>query len=869
VQPDGRAIRRPLSDRLQTAGLALLAALIVGIVRLAPLRLTPIEEYARSISPPGEAARKTLTRALESEVEYRGADRRAHVFLGDLDSYYWLRLARNVELTGTVCDSTIKGRCWDTMAKAPIGRPNLFPHSLHVYAIAAVHRLISRIIPGYPLEASSYLVPVIGGILGVFPAFAIGWRLGGAPGGFVAALIIGLNPLFLRRSIGGDNDVWNVILPLCIFWSVIKAIESQAAVRQIMYASLAGVIAGVHAGVWSGWIFTYYLMVAGVATAAGLDLIYRCVQEGGASSAPGIMPSHSIRIAVSFSIVAIVATAAITGSLASLQTNPLRQLPGVNRAGGSSGTPSLWVSALTNDAAANIEEAQPLDLAGLTQALGGGIYFTIGILGLLVLLGRALRRSAELREIDTTTVIWFISGAFLALHASRFEIILLPAFAFGVAAALGTGARYLVELKAVFPRCKALIGGLALLIFAALAAEPIRSGYTEAASYIPEMNSAWWNTLSGIRERSPSNAIVVTWGDYGYWVEYVADRRVLADGGSVRSHIPYWLGKALLAPSEAQTVGLLRMLECGSDTGPEGAGARGAFTKLRAGGLSEIDAADTVVMLAGLDRAGARSALIRRGLSAAVADDVLNSTHCAPPPSYLVLTSTMNDIPAWRYTGNWDLHRALAVRAAGEGHGGLKPSALARTLGVSEANAQTLIDEARALKSPAAAQNFIAPSDGYLSPRWLACFATGATMMECPMEEIHGVTIAGNATLQAVEFERGSAQPMLRITMDHQGATHWQRAAPGSWLIARDGHLNEVSINKSAYPDMAVLLDADRSRALVGPSYLVDSTFTRLMFLDGRYSRYFEKVDEEWGYADECVTTWRINWDPHTTNPSG
>ena len=264
------------------------------------------------------------------------------------------------------------------------------------------------------------------------------------------------------------------------------------------------------------------------------------------------------------------------------------------------------MSAFTNDAATNIEEAQPLDFAGLVDALGRAIYFALGSFGLLIILRRALRRTAEFREFDTIILIWFISGVFLALDASRFEIILLPAFAFWVAAAVGAGARLLVELKTLFPRRKALLSSLALLMFAALIAEPIRSGYAEAASSIPQMNSAWWNTLSRIRERSPSNTIVVTWSDYGYWVEYVADRRVLADGGSVRSRIPYWLGKALLAPSEAETVGLLRMLECGSDTASEGAGPRGAFAKLRADGLSELDAADAVIALARLDRAAAR-----------------------------------------------------------------------------------------------------------------------------------------------------------------------------------------------------------------------------------------------------------------------
>ena len=102
------------------------------------------------------------------------------------------------------------------------------------------------------------------------------------------------------------------------------------------------------------------------------------------------------------------------------------------------------------------------------------------------------------------------------------------------------------------------------------------------------------------RERSPSDAIVVTWWDYGYWTEYVADRRVLADGGSLRSHVPYWMGKSLLAPTDQQSVGLLRMLECGSDTTPESGGNRyrGAFGKLRAQGLDDVAPDDAVMALA-------------------------------------------------------------------------------------------------------------------------------------------------------------------------------------------------------------------------------------------------------------------------------
>ena len=70
----------------------------------------------------------------------------------------------------------------------------------------------------------------------------------------------------------------------------------------------------------------------------------------------------------------------------------------------------------------------------------------------------------------------------------------------------------------------------------------------------------------------------------GYWIKYVAQRRVNNDGGSLRTHIPFWTAKALAAPYELESAGLLRMLDCGSDATPEAEGSEGAYGELIAHG---------------------------------------------------------------------------------------------------------------------------------------------------------------------------------------------------------------------------------------------------------------------------------------------
>ena len=94
--------------RVRVALLAILVAILVGWIRMLPLELAPLDDYASELTAGNhlgdDHARKALAAGLKSVLEYRGDDNQQHVFLGDADSYYWLRMARNLERTGTVCD---------------------------------------------------------------------------------------------------------------------------------------------------------------------------------------------------------------------------------------------------------------------------------------------------------------------------------------------------------------------------------------------------------------------------------------------------------------------------------------------------------------------------------------------------------------------------------------------------------------------------------------------------------------------------------------------------------------------------------------------------------------------------------------------
>ena len=329
-----------------------------------------------------DAEREQLAAQLKSELSYTGADGVQRIMLGDLDSYHWLRMARNYLLTGTTCDSVMDGQCRDTYTNAPVGRCNIYHRSLHIAAIVAVHRLITWFKPAYPLEASSFLVPVIVGVLGVFPAFCIGARLAGCLGGLCAAVLVGINPLFLARSFGSDDDVWNVVLPLFVVWAVIEAIAASRPPRQAGFALLAAAFVGLHAATWTGWTFTYAVVLIALAATASLE-VCRCVvsRYSGKSWSATCLRRAVLVIAVFYLGAGLFVTVAGVSGYFSIPFELIKPLLISNSSSVQAVQTAWWP-----DVFSTVAELAPEKLGLIAAQMGAPVYFFVSWLGLLLLL---------------------------------------------------------------------------------------------------------------------------------------------------------------------------------------------------------------------------------------------------------------------------------------------------------------------------------------------------------------------------------------------------------------------------------------------------------------------------------------------------
>jgi asparagine N-glycosylation enzyme membrane subunit Stt3 len=791
---------------------------------------------------PGRFARKVAATRdrLAGAYVYRSEDGRDRVYLGDLDSYLWLRRARQYLRAGTTCDTVVQGDCRDLHTLAPVGGPMRYARSIHIAAIVAVQRVAAWLRPGWPLPSSAMLVPVIVGALGVLPAFALGRRLAGDVGGVSAAIVAGTNATFLARSIGGDDDVWNVVLPLTVVWAVSAALGARRPIGCVGFAALAAGLQTVHALSWRGALVTWGVVVGALALDVAVSAA-RVLAARHRASATVALRRTSLALVV-FSLAGL-GLAALRGEASAFLRVPLDAVTALV-GGGPAPAPSgeHWPDTL-----ATVSELSHSGLAGIANGVGGALFCFVGWLGLLLLvlpcgrwrpahfavliagtlLYRGLLAAPEMsravllglvalplvaalvvsigedddeeRGTRLLVVVWFLAGFLLAWAWVRFTILLVVPFALAFGVALGRLTSWIEQAVAPAWRPAARVAGW--LVVTAVLVAPLRNGLAMADAYLPRMQDAWWDSLTRLRREAPEDAVVVAWWDYGYFVEYVAERRSVADGSTLLTHAPHWIARALLAQSQRESAGLLRMLACGSDATPQPEGAGGAWGKLVAHGIDGAASHDLVIALASLDRTAAAERLRAAGLDAAAVEDVLASTHCTPPATYVVVSSTQAAATTWTVLGSWSDKRETLELA------------------------------------------------GDAAP----CRLDGHGMRSCAVHAAFENSLIERFVYPETDPEAG------RLVIQPLDGGRVREVAPAEVMLAADGHVRSVEPSADDHSPMGVLIDVERARVVVGTPALLRSTFARLMFLGDVAGSPFEKVDERTA-AGERIVTWRVRY---------
>ncbi|MFI5365347.1 MAG: STT3 domain-containing protein [Candidatus Binatia bacterium] len=900
-----RPLSLPVADSM--AERALRAQVRRNVLRSQPSPLpaavdTLTEDWIARNRAQFDTRRAQLADHFRDSLTYEADDGKRYPYLGDMDSYAWLREARNVVRTGKLCDAVVNGECRDAYVYAPLGGAVPYTSGVHVAAIVAVHRIANLLHHGYPLPASAMLVPIIVMVLAAIPAFGIGRSLGGTLGGVLAAVLITCDAGVFVRSFGSDNDAWNVALPLWTVWAVVAALHATSARRRGLWAVTAGCIATLHALTWLGWVFAYLVVLAALLALTGLRMSRWFL----------------LRLASAYHGTGAVA---LVGIVFYVTTGLLTVLTGAERSYTGALLPSEIVSAVRSklgppleatdgnlypDALRTVSELQSTDLAALAETVGGKLVLYGSLLGLVLLtLPRGCWRRTDMaialggaglcgvvlaipglrpvaaarlcalpvaaallagmlhRDLppeehpggELVVVVWLLAGMLQAGHV-RFMFLLVPAVGLAFGAAVGRLGERLSRGMQHKPRYAAAIRVLVYCAGAVLLIQPVRQGYTVGLRYAPQMSDVWWNSLTKIRDHSAPDSIVSTWWDYGYWVKYAAERRVNADGSSLLTHVPYWLARVLASDSEREMFGMLRMLDCASDATPHPEGSQGAFGKIRAHVHDAFIAQSMVLDLVSLDRTAAAAYLGAHGFTPAAQEDVLAATHCVPPEAYVVLSDDLAQKDAWLHLGLWDFRKAAIAQLVQQQPAPVAIRMIAERFNFTEGEAATLDRQARSLSR----DDFVTPHAVPASARWIPCSATAdGTIWHCRM-----ALMSKTKQEQLYDFTYQLAAPQrsrLRVVRVDGGTRDTaSEGSVGTLIVAGERGLQDVPFSSPTFPAIAVLVDLARQRVLTGSLPALHSMFTQLFFLDGRYTTHFEKFDDRVSELGH-VMTWKIKWE--------
>ena len=221
---------------------------------------------------------------------------------------------------------------------------------------------------------------------------------------------------------------------------------------------------------------------------------------------------------------------------------------------------------------------------------------------------------------------WMLVTVPMALKHQRFaQLAALPAalLAGYFVALWGRLIRHAHPLRRIQSPCLRAAGRgfLSALLCLVLTVPVLIGAGNSVRDTLPVITDARTSAMAFIRDSLPENTAIASWWDDGYYTEYAARRRSLADGGTYDSTVSFFLAKALMAEDPRLTRGILRMLET---AGTE------AVDRLTEAGVPEGNALELLLRILPSDRAEAAAILDKeKDLPLAIADkqELLDRTH--------------------------------------------------------------------------------------------------------------------------------------------------------------------------------------------------------------------------------------------------
>ena len=828
-----------------------------------------------------------------------------YTFLGDLDSYYWLRTARNIETTGSPCDEIKDGKCIDNHMIAPLG--STASASMHPLGIVYLYNVLHVFNSKINLMQASFYLPTVLAVIAAIAAFFIGRRLMNDTAGFFSAMFIALSPLFITRTLGSDNDVWNIMFPLIIMWIFLEAFEAKGWTKRIILSALAGLAIGVFSYAWGGWWYIFDFIIVAIVGFIIFELVQNYLRH---KDFKKIINSEVINTLSIFAIL-IVTTAIFTTLFVDFSNftyafvAPFQLSTGLKAAAETTLWPNVLttvaelneanISTIVNQTAFGINVLYSLALLGIvftlvkkkpdfkehlliafsiilylvlisSSAMTMDSYLYLAILMIPVAIGVILLWKSNETQIDVKPAflltIWFIGMIFASIKGVRFILLLIPTFSIALGVAIGYIYQYISRITHENLKIAENLGKVIVFILLCLILiQPIQIGMAAGRSYVPSMTKGWWDSLTNIREKSATDAIINSWWDFGHWFKYVADRRVSLDGASQNHPTAHWLGRILQTNNEDESIAVLRMIDCGSNS---------AFDEINKKYQDTEKSQNVVQDILMLNTKDSRNELSKDGFSSDEIDKILSFTKCQAPEDYFITSEDMvGKAGVWAHFGVWDFDRAYIINNIRNMKFDEAIKVMKDRWNYSDDYASKLYYDVQTLQTDREMNDWISPWPSYGTQNLLDC-SNVSDIVICPINMGIGSN-QGTTIVMEKAYINMTNPKASQIGLGLYDSSN--RKVQTSTTSIREIAIMDNSGNITKYPmenatiSLSLLIDVQidsnnqtKYKALIADPLLIDSTFTRLFFLDGKGTKYFEKFSDTTDITGSRIIVWKVKW---------
>lgn len=761
--------------------------------------------------------RKGFNREVEKEYQWLKKpfqDPQGNTYLMELDPYQWLRATENIVDHGYPGTTKIKGTSWDMFVLAPVGVENI-PVNALFYTTAYLYKAVKLVFNSLSLEVFCFYIQVFYSFIFLLLLYLLVQKIFSPLAAFISISCIGLNSIIIYRSCAGwyKYEILGLIMALGVVWCIIEALKNnENKVKLIFFALAAAIIQFLYMVTWIGWWFIT-LVVLGFMILAVLNnysISWPDFKEINKLNKPYFMVL-SIFLAVSFLLMYFILKINIFSwifDIVAYYTNF-----------GSSRVGSVWPNTMYT-----ISELQSLNMDQI------GRYFydkTIFVLAMLSVFFVYLKeRRGKRKDFVYLMLFWFAFMLYASMKGVRFLMYLsVPMFIF-LGVFLGDILPEIIENKIKNTVLKlALVFGTAFFIVSLLF-QVYSSGERSASQIYPMMNSNWQKALDYVKEKSPKDAILNSWWDYGDLFKYFARRRVIFDGQTQIDSISNLMSRVILSTDEDKAVRILRLLNNSSDKAwkllikyiPEQFKAQQALEDLLSSNIEESK------KILKFNKVGESDAKL-----------IIHYLYDKPAPAYFIVEESMlGKMSNISFLGNWDFKRLYAYRETGrpqeEVLAGLK-----NIYGMDNQRSRDFYNATRFISS------------------WPGNFDNVSSRYA-----FHSGVVPGRRDGKFISFDNG-----LVISNDTKDALLYlpssKHYASLRKMVFFNNKKEEVIKDNGEYDKtVAVFTKGNDTSAVFMDDALVDSLFVKLYFLGGKSLKHFKPF-----YADDesRIYIYEIVWD--------